>query len=80
MSKPPSHWTATDYGRGWGEIERLMAAFCRVETTAFGNGSSTPDLMAVRIAVTAADGNEAARVVRIGVPMTRKPWTRLSNA
>ena len=43
-----------------------MGAFCRVETTAFGNGSSTPDLMAVRIAVTAADGNEAARVVRIG--------------
>ena len=37
-----------------------------METTAFGNGSSTPDLKAVRIAVTAADGNEEARVVRLG--------------
>ena len=66
MSKPPSHWTYTDYGRAWGEIEQLTGAFCRVETTAFGNGSSTPDLKAVRIAVTAADGNEEARVVRWG--------------
>lgn len=66
MSKPPSHWTATDYGRAWGEIEQLAGAFCRVETTAFGNGSSTPDLEAVRIAVTAADGKEASRVVRLG--------------
>ena len=66
MSKPPSHWTATDYGRVWGEIEQLAGAFCRVETTAFGHGSSTPDLKAVRIAVTAADGKEASRVVRLG--------------
>ncbi len=65
MSKPPSHWTDTDYRRAWGEIELLTGAFCRVETTAFANGSSTPDLQAVRIAVTAADGNEAARVVRL---------------
>ncbi|MGR6913610.1 hypothetical protein ACU635_05095 [[Actinomadura] parvosata] len=66
MSKPPAHWTPTDYGRAWGEIELLAGAFCRVETTAFGNGSSIPDLKAVRIAVTAADGNELARVVRLG--------------
>ncbi len=66
ISKPPSHWADTDYGRAWGEIEQLTGAFCRVETTAFGNGSSTPDLKAVRIAVTAADGNEEARVVRLG--------------
>ena len=66
MLKPPSHWTATDYVRAWAEIEQLTGAFCRVEITAFANSSSTPDLKAVRIAVTAADGNEAARVVRLG--------------
>ena len=52
--------------RDGARLNGSWSAFCRVETTAFGNGSSTPDLMAVRIAVTAADGNEAARVVRIG--------------
>jgi hypothetical protein len=66
MSKPPTHWTATDYRRAWDEIELLAGAFCRLETTAFGNGSSVPDRTAVRIAVTAADGNEAARIVRLG--------------
>jgi hypothetical protein len=66
MSKPPSHWNATDYRRAWDEIELLSGAFCRLETTAFRNGSSAPDLTAVRIAVTAADGNETARVVRLG--------------
>lgn len=66
MSKPPSHWNTTDYRRAWDEIELLAGAFCRMETTAFSNGSSVPDLTAVRIAVTAADGNEAARVVRLG--------------
>ncbi|HET9898955.1 MAG TPA: hypothetical protein VFQ44_28870 [Streptosporangiaceae bacterium] len=66
MSKPPSHWNATDYRGAWDEIELLSGAFCRLETTAFSNGSSAPDLTAVRIAVTAADGNETARVVRLG--------------
>ena len=66
MSKPPSHWNPTDDRRVWDEIELLAGAFCRLETTAFSNGSSVPDVTAVRIAVTAADGNEAARVVRLG--------------
>jgi hypothetical protein len=64
IAKPPAYWTATDDVRAGDEIDLLGGAFCRVETTAFGNGLGVPDLTAVRIAVTAADGNEAARVVR----------------
>lgn len=66
MSKPPFHWNEADYRRAWDEIELLAGAFCRLETTAFSDGSSAPDLTAMRIAVTSADGNEAARVVRLG--------------
>ena len=66
MSKPPASWTSTDHSRAWAEIEVLTGAFCRLEATAFGDGSGTPDRRAVRIAVMAADGNEAARVIRLG--------------
>jgi len=66
IAKPPAYWTAADDMRAGDEIDLLGGAFCRLEATAFGNGSGVPDLTAVRIAVTAADGNEAARVVRFG--------------
>ena len=64
IAKPPSYWVAADEARAGDEIDRLGGTFCRLEATAFGNGRDAPDLTAVRIAVTAADGNEAARVVR----------------
>jgi len=66
IAKPPSYWTAMDDIRAGDEIDLLGGMFCRLEITAFGDGSGVPDLTAVRIAVTAADGNEAARVVRFG--------------
>jgi hypothetical protein len=65
MSKPPASWTAADNSRSWSEIDELTGAFCRLEATAFSEGSCTPDLGAVRIAVMAADGNEASRVIRM---------------
>ena len=64
IAKPPAYWTATDEARAGDEIDLLGGTFCRLEATAFGNGWDAPDLTAVRIALTAADGNDAARVVR----------------
>jgi hypothetical protein len=66
IEKPPSRWTPADDMRARDEIDLLGGAFCRTEATAFGDGSQIPDLTAVRIAVTAADGKETARVVRFG--------------
>lgn len=65
VAKPPVYWTAADEARAVDEIDVLGDAFRRVEATAFVSGRDTPDLTAMRIALTAADGNEAARVVRI---------------
>ncbi|MCC7368834.1 MAG: hypothetical protein IT306_10450 [Chloroflexi bacterium] len=64
IAKPPAYWTAADEVRAGDEIDLLGGTFCRLEATAFGNGWDAPDVTAVRIAVTVADGNEAARVVR----------------
>jgi len=63
VAKPPAYWTTGDEARAGDEIDMLAATFCRLEATAFGNGWDTPDLTAVRIVLTAADGKEAARVI-----------------
>ena len=63
-AKPPSHWTTADEARATEEIDLLSGVFCRLEATVFGSEWDTPDMTAVRIAVTGADGNEASRVVR----------------
>ena len=47
------------------EIELLVDIFNRMEAAAFGNGMAIPDLTAVRIALTSADGRERAHVVRV---------------
>ena len=65
VSKPPSKWTMTDSSRAMDEIDLLTQAFNRTEATAFGRGGEFPDLKAVRIALTTADGNETAQVVRV---------------
>jgi hypothetical protein len=83
IAKPPSYWTASDEARATDEIDRLGGLFCRLEATAFGNGWDAPDLTALRIAVTGADGNEAARVVRFrsnDEPSLRRLVDRLEAA
>ena len=64
VSKSPARWTVTDRARAMDEIELLFDIFNRMEAAAFGNGMAIPDLTAVRIALTSADGRERARVVR----------------
>ena len=47
------------------EIEVLVHMFHATEATAFGNGAAHPDMTAVRISLTSADGSEAAHVMRV---------------
>ena len=65
VSKPPSQWTVMDQDKAMDEIDLLTDAFNRTEATAFGKDMQFPDLTALRIAVTAADGHEAAHIVRV---------------
>ena len=65
VSKPPSRWTVADKSMGMQEIDLLVDTFNRTEATAFGKGGELPDISALRIAVTSADGNEAAHIIRV---------------
>ncbi len=65
VSKPPSRWTVTDRARAMDEIDLLVDTFNRTEATAFGRGVDIPDLNALRITLTTADGNETAQIVRV---------------
>lgn len=64
ISKPPARWTGLDETRATDEIDLLAAAFCRVEATAFVGTDDEPNVAAVRLAITQADGTEGAVVVR----------------
>ena len=65
MAKPPSRWTLADESNAIDEIERLIGLFLRTEATAFGSCQMSPDLTAVRIAVTSADGSEKIHIARV---------------
>ena len=47
------------------EIDVLVHMFHTTEAAAFGNGTAHPDMTALRISLTSADGHEAAHVIRI---------------
>jgi hypothetical protein len=69
-----------DETRAMDEIEVLVAAFCRVEATAFTGLGDGPNFTAIRLLLTQGDGAEEALVVRTRVedePMLETLATRL---
>lgn len=64
LSKAMKFWTASDEASALDEIELLAGTFRRIEAIAFAHGGPTPDLDAVRLGLTLANGTESFRLVR----------------
>ena len=63
VSKPPARWASGDETRFCEEIAALAELFRKVEAAAFGVGSDSPALSAVRLNLTRGDGIDLVRII-----------------
>jgi hypothetical protein len=63
--RPPDKWKDEDEDTFTRELENLAGRFKRAESVAFGNGKNGESTIALRVAITQADGNERQEVIHV---------------